>query len=153
MSKIDAIYPLEKFPGKGGWTYAAIPEIAQNPANPFGWVSVKGTIDGVPIQTKLMPMGNGQLFLPVKASLRKTIRKSQGDTVHIVLELDEMGLEIPEELESCLRMESNAIWTRFISLPESKRSALIKWIYEAKMEETRAMRIAELIDKLLLDEL
>ena len=153
MTKIDGNYTLEKFPGKGGWTYAAIPEFAQNPANPFGWVSVKGTIDGVAIRTKLMPMGNGQLFLPLKASLRKIISKNQGDTVHIVLELDEMGLDIPAELEDCLRMESNDIRTRFISLPESKRSALIKWIYEAKMEDTRALRIAELIDRLLLDAL
>lgn len=28
---------LEKFSGKGGWIYARIPEIPQNPHKPFGW--------------------------------------------------------------------------------------------------------------------
>ena len=27
---VNAAYLLQKFPGKGGWTYAAIPEIPQN---------------------------------------------------------------------------------------------------------------------------
>ena len=43
-------YILEKFPGKGGWTYAAIPEIIQNKSNPFGWVNVRGFIDNYEIQ-------------------------------------------------------------------------------------------------------
>jgi len=31
-------YLLEKFPGKGGWTYAAIPEILQDKHSHFGCV-------------------------------------------------------------------------------------------------------------------
>lgn len=27
---LDRKYLLEKFPGKGGWTYTAIPEVIQN---------------------------------------------------------------------------------------------------------------------------
>ena len=61
-------YLLEKYPGKGGWTYAAIPEILQDKKSPFGWVKVRGWIDDFEIKNyKLMPMGNGKLFLPVKA--------------------------------------------------------------------------------------
>ena len=55
-------YLLEKYPGKGGWTYAAIPEIKQNKNAPFGWVKVKGSIDDFELkQYKLMPMGNGKI--------------------------------------------------------------------------------------------
>ena len=69
---VDNEYILQKFPGKGGWTYAAIPEVLQNKNNPFGWAKVNGTIDGFELKHyKLMPMGNSQLFLPVKSELRK----------------------------------------------------------------------------------
>ncbi len=63
---IDANYLLEKIPGKGGWTYAAIPEIIQDKNTPFGWVTVRGFIDNYELKHyKLMPMGNGHLFLPL----------------------------------------------------------------------------------------
>ena len=73
---VDNVYVLEKFPGKGGWTFARIPEISQDKKQPFGWKKVRGTIDGYEIRKyHLMPMGNGLLFLPVKAEIRKKIGK------------------------------------------------------------------------------
>ncbi len=83
-------YLLEKIPGKGGWTFARIPEVLQSKNTPFGWVKVKGSIDGVSFKKyHLMPMGNGHLFLPVKAEIRKKIKKQEGDYVDIVLYPDE----------------------------------------------------------------
>ncbi|MEY3398621.1 MAG: hypothetical protein RL220_1215, partial [Bacteroidota bacterium] len=80
IALVDKAYRLEKFPGKGGWTYARIPEILQDKHSPFGWVRVKGSIDDVEFSSyHLMPMGNGQLFLPVKADIRKKIGKKEGD--------------------------------------------------------------------------
>ncbi|CAN5681188.1 hypothetical protein BH10BAC2_BH10BAC2_03330 [soil metagenome] len=38
---VNREYKLEKFPGKGGWTFVQITEILQNKSNPFGWVKVK----------------------------------------------------------------------------------------------------------------
>ena len=61
---VDKVYLLEKFTGKGAWTYAEIPEISQDKTAPFGWVKVKGFIDDYELnQHKLLPMGNGKLFL------------------------------------------------------------------------------------------
>ena len=75
---VDKEYLLEKFQGKGGWTFARIPEIAQNKNSPFGWVKVRGTIDNFEIKNyNLQPMGKGSLFLPVKAEIREKIRKKQ----------------------------------------------------------------------------
>ena len=74
--KMDRDVLLQKFPGKGGWTYAELPEFAQNPDNPFGWLTVSGSIDGFVLEkVKLMPMGDRKLFLPVKAEIRKKIKK------------------------------------------------------------------------------
>ena len=87
---VDKDYLLERTPGNGGWTYAPIPEVPQDKKAPFGWVKVKGSIDGVEIKKHhLMPMGNGELGLSVKAEIRKKIKKQAGDYVHVVLYLDE----------------------------------------------------------------
>ena len=43
---INKKYILERFDGKGGWTFARIPEIPQDKHAHFGWVKVRGTIDG-----------------------------------------------------------------------------------------------------------
>jgi hypothetical protein len=39
---VENKYLLQKIPGKGGWTYAAIPEVLKSKNTPFGWVKVKG---------------------------------------------------------------------------------------------------------------
>jgi len=91
---VNREYLLDKFPGKGGWVYTIIPEILPDKKSPFGWVKVKGSIDGFEISNyRLMPtgmeQGKGQLFLAVKSEIRKKIKKGKGDYVHIILYPDE----------------------------------------------------------------
>ncbi|AOZ98760.1 YdeI/OmpD-associated family protein [Flavobacterium commune] len=149
---ISKEYLLEKFPGKGGWTYAAIPEILQDKKTPFGWVKVRGSIDDYELKNyKLMPMGNGKLFLPLKAAVRKKIGKQAGDYVKVILYKDENPLEIPNELELCLKDEPLAYET-FINLKEGEQKAFIDWIYSAKKDETKVERIANTINKVIKGE-
>ena len=150
MSKpiVDNTYRLEKFEGKGGWTYARILEIIQDKTVPFGWVKVKGSIDGYEIKKyHLMPMGEGQLFLPVKAEIRKKIKKEAGDVVHVILYPDTDALEIPAELELCLHDEPRAL-AFFNKISESEKKYYIDWIYSAKKTETRVNRLAQTISRL-----
>jgi hypothetical protein len=145
---VNKKYRLEKFDGKGGWTFARIPEILQNKNSHFGWVKVRGTIDGFEIRKyHLMPMGNGMLFLPVKAEIRKRIKKDVGDLVHVILYPDNEPLEVPEEMLLCLRDEPKAL-KFFNSLSESERKFYIEWVYSAKREETKVDRMAKTIDRL-----
>ncbi len=145
---VNKKYLLEKYPGKGGWTYARIPEIEQDKKAHFGWVKVKGSIDGVEIkQYHLMPMGNNQLFLPVKAAIRKKIGKQEGDWVQIILYPDSDALEIPEEFMLCLKEEGRAL-KYFHSLTESEKKYYVEWIFSAKKEETKVNRMAMAINKL-----
>ena len=96
---VDKQYKLERFQGKGGWTYARIPEIIQDKHAHFGWVKVRGSIDGFEIRKyHLMPMGNGRLFLPIKAEIRKKIGKKEGDTVHVILFVDDSSVVVPQEI-------------------------------------------------------
>lgn len=149
---VDKEYLLEKFPGKGGWTYATIPEILQDKKAPFGWVKVRGSIDDYELKNyKLMPMGNGKLFLPLKAAIRNKIGKQAGDYVKVILYKDENPLEIPKELELCLKDEPLAYET-FINLKEGEQKAFIDWIYSAKKDETKVERIATTINKVIKGE-
>ncbi len=149
QKKVEHKYLLKKFAGKGGWTYAEIPEIKPSKNMPFGWVQVSGWIDDYKLdKIKLMPMGNGRLFLSVKAEIRKAINKQAGDWVHVVLELDESDVEIPPEIEACLKLESISLYNTFLNLSNSNRKAYIDWIYEAKTEQTKVKRILKMLDSL-----
>lgn len=140
---------LERFHGKGGWTFVRIPEVIRNKKGPFGWVKVRGTIDDFEIRKyHLMPTGQGSLFLPVKAEIRKKIKKGEGDSVHVILYPDNEPLEMPEEMLTCLRDERSAL-NFFNSLSESERKFYIAWIYAAKKEETKVDRMAKTINRLM----
>jgi hypothetical protein len=146
---VDKRFKLERFQGKGGWTYARIPNIIQNKNQPFGWVKVRGSIDGYEIRKyHLMPMGNGKVFLPVKAEIRRKIKKQEGDFVHVILYRDNEPLEIPEEMLLCLQDEPGSL-KFFQSISESEQKFYIQWVYAAKREETKIKRLATTVDRLL----
>lgn len=115
----------------------------------FGWVKVRGSIDGFEISKyHLMAMDKETLFLPVRAEIRKKIRKFAGDQVHVILYPDTDALEIPEELLLCLADEPLALQF-FNSLSESEKKYYIQFIYSAKKEETKIRRMAKSIQRLL----
>ncbi len=95
-----------------------------------------------------MPMGNGSLFLPVKASVRKQIKKQAGDWVRVILFKDDDPLEIPEDVLICFKDEPLALKI-FSSYTESEQKAFIDWINATKKESTRIERIAKTINTVL----
>ena len=126
-----------------------ISEIPPDKRAKFGWVQVQGNIDGFPLtQYKLMPMGNGHLFLPVRAEIRKKIGKQAGDYVHVTLFADHSTFEIPEELLLCFENEPKALHDTFMGFTEGEQKVYVDWIYEAKREETRANRIVKMMERL-----
>jgi hypothetical protein len=145
---VNKKYKLEKIPGKGGWTYAKVPEIKPGKHTHFGWVKVKGSIDGVELKKyHLMPLGDGNLFLPVKAAIRKKIKKQEGDWVHVILYPDNEPLKPPQEMLDCLGDEPKAL-EFFLSLSEGDQKEYIDWIYSVKKDATKVERLAEAVDRL-----
>lgn len=142
-------FQLKRFKGKGGWTYAELPDVSTDPSSPFGWRLVKGSIDHVQLKRyHLMPMGNGHLFLPVKAEIRKKIRKQAGDVVRVILFEDRSELEVPLELQESLGSEPGAL-QKFMAQSDGIKHEFIRWIYDAKTPETRVKRILRTIDMVL----
>ncbi|MDN3710414.1 DUF1905 domain-containing protein [Myroides ceti] len=70
----------------------------------------------------LQPMGNGSLFLPVKAEIRKKIRKTAGDSVHVILYADVLPDQITEELQLCFK-EEPGVYEAFMRCTSEKTTA------------------------------
>lgn len=144
---VDKQYLLEKFSGKSGWTYAEIPDV-QIGNRAFGMLKVKGSIDGFEIvNSHLMPLGNGNLMIPVKTEIRKAINKQAGDWVHIILYSDDEPLVTLKDFLLCLHDEPDAMQF-YQSLSENEQQDYVKWIFSAKAEQTKVERIAKTLDRL-----
>jgi len=141
-------YLLERMPGKGGWTYISLPEIKKDKDAPFGLVKVRGTIDGYEIKNySLMPYGNGNLLLAVKAEIRKVIGKEEGDNVHVILYKDTTGFEIPDDFRLILKSQAGA-YDAFVRHKKWEQKMCVTWIYSANREETRNERVKKTLYKL-----
>lgn len=139
---------MQKFPGKGGWSYVHIPKLPPSTVKHRGHVRVKGTIDGFEISKyNLAPMKDGRFFLPVRTEIRKKIGKEAGETVEVILYPDHTPVKAPKELLECLADDPAAL-KFFGTLTDSNKKYYIEWIYSAKRIETKADRIAKTMDRL-----
>jgi hypothetical protein len=111
-------------------------------------VPVRGTINGFPFRTSLMPMG-GCHGMAVNKTMRDGAGVQAGDKVSIVMERDEDEriVEAPLLLKKELAKSKTARvnWKK-LSFTSQKEIALS--ISGAKQEETRQRRLAKAVDVL-----
>lgn len=75
---------VQKSPSVGGWSYVVWPQSAAF-FGTRGLVKVKAEVDGHPIETSFMALGDGNHKLPMKAETLKAIGKAPGETVTVRL--------------------------------------------------------------------
>lgn len=146
---------IEKFDAKGdktGWSYIFIPFTIANQLNAGEKRSyrVKGKLDGIEIEgMALTPMGEGDFILALKADLRKKLKKEEGAVLEVELAHHaDFKIDIPEDLELCLMDEPNLL-ERFLDQPKSHQNYFYNWLNGAKTIETRAKRIAMIVDAMV----
>jgi uncharacterized protein YdeI (YjbR/CyaY-like superfamily) len=95
-------------------------------------------------------MGTPYHMLLVLKEIREKIGKSFGDEVAVELEedLDPRQVEVPADLQQALQAEPNA-QAFFNRLSYTHQKEYVRWIEEAKREETRQVRIQRTIEMLL----
>lgn len=136
---------LERFQGKGGWTYIKIPIEILPSGKAFGMLKVCGSIDDYTFEGKhLMPMGDGFLFLPISKPIRQAIGKEEGDQVIFKLYRDEIPTSIPAELIACLEDDPGKL-PLFMKLSDAVQRQWIEYIYSANSDEAKANRIVRLL--------
>jgi len=139
---------LERFSGKGGWTYAPLKKELFKGLKSFGMLKVSGQIDYYTFEDKhLMPMDDGRLFLPVAKAIRKEIQKEAGQSVFIRLFKRSLPTGIPEEVIDCLK-DVPGKYESFMKLPHREQKKWIKYIYEKDSINSITKRILRLIDEL-----
>lgn len=146
VSIVDGTFKIEKFSSKGGWTYVLFPHLEPNKKAPFGWRNVFGTIDNLVIENyNLQPFGNGQLFLPLNAQIRKSLKKDVGENVTIKLFETKLTIEDIAEIVNCFKTDEKA-FSRWQKMSDANKSKTLHHIFRAKNEDEKAQRILAFIE-------
>ncbi|HTR65904.1 MAG TPA: YdeI/OmpD-associated family protein [Terriglobales bacterium] len=111
-----------------------------------GRVPVKGTINGFAFRSSLMNMGDGHMMV-VNAAMRAGAKCKGGDTVSVVMELDEdeRTVEVPAYLKKIIASDPKAkeFWPR---LSFTHQKEYVREIEGAKRPETREKRITAMME-------
>lgn len=110
-------------------------------------VPIIATFDGIEYQGSLAKMGGKKAMLLLRNDVRAKLGKDIGDKVDVTVTLDDKPrtIEIPKELAQEFKKNKEAK-EYFESLAFTHRKEYVKWITEAKKEETRTNRVKKAIE-------
>ncbi len=110
---------------------------------------VKAMIEGVPYRGLLVRMGGPNHILIILKGIREQIGKTFGDEVTVTVEPDTEPrlIEIPKDLMKELKKDKEAK-AFFDKLSYTHQKEYVRWVEEAKREETRQNRIVKTIEML-----
>jgi len=108
-------------------------------------VPIRGTINGFPFRSSLMPCGNARM-MPVNKALCQGAGVRPGDIVEVVMERDDetRTVEAPPELRKELAKSKKA-QERWESLAFTHKKEMATSITGAKQEETKKRRLAKVM--------
>jgi len=108
-------------------------------------VPIRGTINGFPFRSSLMPCGSARM-MPVNKALCQSAGVAPGDIVDVVMERDEESrtVEAPPELKKELAKSKKA-QERWDGLAFTHKKEMALSISGAKQEETKKRRLAKVM--------
>lgn len=134
--------------GRGGGAYAIVPFDVEKV---FGSKKpqVKATIEGEIFVTSLMKWGTPEHFIGIPKALRDKSGKDVGATIRITVEADSTPREVlvPLDLEKAFKKDKIAK-DAYEKLSLTHRKEYVRWITEAKKEETRTRRVEKTLEML-----
>jgi bifunctional DNA-binding transcriptional regulator/antitoxin component of YhaV-PrlF toxin-antitoxin module len=103
---------------------------------------VRGKVNGTPFAGRIAVYG-GKYYLGFNKEIRDAAGIADGDVLSIELDRDDAPREVavPADLQAAL--DAAGVRDRFDALSFTHRREYVKWIEEAKREETRARRLAK----------
>ena len=110
---------------------------------------IKALIEGIPYRGTLVRMGSECHMLLILKEIREQVGKTFGDEIKVVIEADvePRVVEVPPDLMKAFKKDKDAK-TIFDKLAFTHQKEYVKWIEEAKKEETRQARILNTLEML-----
>lgn len=124
-----------------------VPESVSKAVAIRGYVPVAGTLQGsTPLRASLIPRGDGCHRILLNGAVRGAAGIEAGDRVALAIHVDRepRGATIPDDVAAALRDEG--VLETFESLAPGKKMHIIHWVDEAVHEETRAKRVARVVE-------
>ncbi len=144
---------MKKFKAKmisagGGGMFVLVPFDVEKEFGKKNMIPVNATFDGEPYKGSIANMGNGPC-LPMLKSIREKIGKQEGNIVSVTVELDSAPrkIELPKEISSMLN-KNKSEKEYFNSLAFTHQKEYVKWITDAKREETKLVRLERMLSML-----
>lgn len=136
-------------PGRGGGAYVEIP-FEVEPVFGDKRPQVKLSVETESFITRLVRMGTPCHIAGVPKEIRTKLGKNYGDSIRVTVEADATPREVivPPDLKVALKSNKTA-QAFFEKLSYTHRKEYVRWITEAKKEETRARRVAKTIEMLV----
>lgn len=133
--------------GAGGGAYVTVPGEVVAALGGGGRIPVAVAFDGVEYRGSIADMGSGPCLGVLKA-IRTELGKAPGDRVVVTAVRDdaERTVEVPDDLADALR--SAELLATFDKLSYSRRREHVTTVVEAKRAQTRARRIAKVVESL-----
>jgi Bacteriocin-protection, YdeI or OmpD-Associated/Domain of unknown function (DUF1905) len=130
----------------GAWTHMDVPFNVEEAFGTRARVAVRGTVNGFPFRSSLMPRGKGVFYMAFTKEMQDATNSGAGDTVSVVMEQDTAPriVTVPDDLKKALA-QSPAQTKAFAALSYSHQKEYVDWIEGAKRTETRANRIEKTI--------
>jgi hypothetical protein len=108
---------------------------------------VRGTVNGTAFRTRVAVYG-GKSYLGFNREIRDAAGIGDGDEVEIALERDDAPREIDVPAAFAEALEAGGVRNEFDSLSFTHRKEYVRWIEEAKRDETRERRLAKAVEML-----